>query len=190
MSSNCIVTGNRSLQIATNCNIPALVIGYGVHRLVRRSVPRRWPGPRWTSLSLSELYITWGVIAVTASRVESQSVRDSMLCPDLVQVHKLVRNMRECTFFSAVQKLKWSADLTTRLLSSLIQHRRQYQEQDTVVTLPHLGRKEHVRRVGHNDRLSRFTGRFVMDTEASGRFRQLHNVPLCVCFEVGTLAHL
>ncbi|TFK86188.1 hypothetical protein K466DRAFT_524596 [Polyporus arcularius HHB13444] len=89
-------------------HIPALAVGYAVHRLFRRYVPRQ--SVPWTSLRLSEVYSMWGigaslafrnmyaleaafkdkdlaVVAVAGSRDASASVRRTVLqdCEDGIQ---------------------------------------------------------------------------------------------------------
>ncbi len=106
-------------------HIPALVVGYAVHRLFRRYVPRQ--SVPWTSLRLSEVYSMWGigaslafrnmyaleaafkdkdlaVVAVAGSRDASASVRRTVLqhCEDGIQdprgrIRELLPAIRYCT---------------------------------------------------------------------------------------------
>ncbi|RPD56320.1 hypothetical protein L226DRAFT_574314 [Lentinus tigrinus ALCF2SS1-7] len=103
--------------------IPACLVGYGVHHVFRRHVPRRMAP--WTPLRLSELYATWGlgislvseafptlnrlhkdddlaVVAVAGPLVQSDPVRrGSVFCNEAVQdprAKEIARAIRECSY--------------------------------------------------------------------------------------------
>ncbi|RDX45026.1 hypothetical protein OH76DRAFT_1025384 [Lentinus brumalis] len=121
------------LEVAKYWYIPALTIGCGVHRLFRRYVPRR--SAPWTSLRLSELYISGGLgcslamkgvadiiraykdddlaaVAVAGSHVSSASIRQSVLrCRDAVQdgqARQLACAIRSSSYTDSLRnKLLW-----------------------------------------------------------------------------------